>query len=409
MTNSHDESVTVPWCDADTHTFDHPFGFYIHVPFCSSRCGYCDFNTYTLDTYPGSDPTGQWVDTAQQEIRMGAQLAAQNGLDLPPVDTIFVGGGTPSLLGDKLVELLKTVRTEFGIARNAEITAEANPESTSPALFDAWRAGGVNRISLGMQSAEPRILKLLDRQHTPERASAAIKEATAAGFEHLNLDVIYGTPGESADEVVHSLETVLETEVDHVSAYALTVEPGTALFRKVRRGEIPPVDEDIQASRYLAIDKILYSAGFRWYEISNWAKLGEDGSTRSSRCRHNMGYWTGGNWWAVGPGAHGYLGGVRWSIRKNPRRYAELMAAGRYPADWCEVLSDEERLEETIMLQLRVAEGLPAEVLNAAQSQVAEQAVLDGLATWEGEPRSLVLTRRGRLLADGIVTNLLVA
>lgn len=408
MTTSCD-AVTVPWGKADRDTFNRPFGFYIHVPFCTSRCGYCDFNTYALDTYPGTDPIGTWVQTAQQEIRMGAQLAAQNGLTLPAVDTIFVGGGTPSLLGARLVQLLETVRTEFGIARDAEITAEANPESTSPALFDAWRAAGVNRISLGMQSSEPRILNLLDRQHTPERASAAIKEATAAGFEHLNLDVIYGTPGESADEVARSLETVLETDVDHVSAYALTVEPGTALFRNVRRGEIPPIDEDIQASRYLDVDTILHSAGFGWYEISNWAKWDDDGTTKHSRCRHNMGYWTGGNWWAVGPGAHGYLGGIRWSIRKNPRRYAELMAAGNYPADWCEVLSAEEQREESIMLQLRVAEGLPEEVLSSSQREVAEQTVADGLATWEGAPRSLVLTRRGRLLADGIVTNLLVA
>lgn len=409
MTISSFESVTVPWQKADTATFDRPFGFYIHVPFCTSRCGYCDFNTYALETYPGDDPIGDWVQTAQQEIRKSAEIIDRNELEIPAVDTIFVGGGTPSLLGERLVPLLDTVRSEFGVAKDAEITAEANPESTSPELFDNWREAGVTRLSLGMQSSEPRILGLLDRRHTPARATAAIKEAIAAGFEHLNLDIIYGTPGESSDEVARTLETVLETEVDHVSAYALTVEPGTALSRKVRRGEIPPVDEDLQASRYLAIDKILYSAGFRWYEISNWAKLGEDGTNQAARCRHNMGYWTGGNWWAVGPGAHGYLEGVRWSIRKNPRRYAELMEAGHYPADWCEVLSPEERQEETIMLQLRVAEGLPETVLNWQQREVAEQAVEDGLAKWKGEPRALVLTRRGRLLADGIVTNLLVA
>lgn len=406
---------TVPWEQVNRNTLNRPFGFYIHVPFCTSRCGYCDFNTYALSTYPGDDPIGTWVRTTQQEIQMGAQILAKQNLTLPPIDTVFFGGGTPSLLGERLGPLLETVRSEFGIADDAEITSEANPESTSPELFAAWRDVGVNRISLGMQSAQPHILHLLDREHSPQRATAAIQEAQAAGFHHLNLDLIYGTPGETAEDVARSLETVLETGVDHVSAYALTIEPGTALFRKVHHGDIAPIDEDIQAARYQQIDSLLQDAGFAWYEVSNWAKLDAQGSTIASRCRHNMGYWTGGNWWAVGAGAHGYLGGVRWSIRKNPRRYAEAMAAGNYPADWSEALTPEEITEEIIMLQLRVAEGLPAEVLTAPQLSVADQAVADGLATWQdtrgtGSPAlSLVLTRRGRLLADRLITDLLVA
>lgn len=394
----------VPWECTDREALaTRPFGIYLHVPFCTSRCGYCDFNTYALHTFPAGpsgDPITYWVEQLCHELRLGAQLLAERGVTLPFASTVFFGGGTPSLLGDRLPAILEVVRECFGIAPGAEITSEANPESTSPELFDCWRKAGVNRLSLGMQSSSSRILALLDRDHDPVRAVCAIREAKAAGFEHLNLDLIYGTPGETADEVARSVDTVVETGVDHVSAYALTVEPGTALFRKIKRGEIAPVDEDVQADRYYQIDAALQQAGFAWYEVSNWAR------SQESRCRHNLGYWEGGNWWAAGPGAHGYLGGVRWSIRKNPRSYGALLSHGIYPADWCEVLTEKELREETIMLRLRVRDGLHRSVLTPAQTQVAATVVEDGLATWEGE--YLVLTTRGRLLADGVIGDLLL-
>lgn len=394
----------VPWECVDRQALaTRPFGIYLHVPFCTSRCGYCDFNTYALHTFPAGhtgDPITTWADQLCHEIRLGAQLLADRGVTPPPASTVFFGGGTPSLLGDRLPAILAVVRECCGIAPGAEITSEANPESTSPELFECWRKAGVNRLSLGMQSSSPQVLALLDRNHDPTRAVSAIREAQAVGFEHLNLDLIFGTPGETADDVTRSVETVVETGVDHVSAYALTVEPGTALFRKIVRGEIAPVDEDVQADRYYQIDAALQQAGFAWYEVSNWARSHE------ARCRHNLGYWEGGNWWAAGPGAHGYLGGVRWSIRKNPRSYGALLAHGIYPADWCEVLTAEELREETIMLRLRVRDGLHRSVLTPAQAQVAATAVGDGLATWEGE--YLVLTTRGRLLADGVIGDLLL-
>lgn len=403
--SSNTSTPQVPWgCINRDALTTRPFGIYLHVPFCTSRCGYCDFNTYALHTFPAGptgDPITNWAEQLCHELRLGAQLLAKDNLTPPPASTVFFGGGTPSLLGEHLPGILSVVRECFGIAPGAEITSEANPESTSPELFDCWRQAGVNRLSLGMQSSFPRILALLDRDHDPARAVAAIHEAQAAGFEHLNLDLIYGTPGETAEDVARSIETVVETGVDHVSAYALTVEAGTALFRKVARGEIAPVDEDVQADRYYQIDAALQQAGFEWYEVSNWAR------SRDARCRHNLGYWEGGNWWAAGPGAHGYMGGVRWSIRKNPRSYGALLAHDIYPADWCEALTATELREETIMLRLRVRDGLPASVLTPQQTQVAATAVQDGLATWE--EGHLVLTTRGRLLADGLIGNLLLA
>ena len=397
--------VAVPWERADLDSIvSRPFGIYLHVPFCTSRCGYCDFNTYALRTFPpgpAGDPIAHWAEQLTKELRLGAQILTDHNITPPAANTVFFGGGTPSLLGRQLPKILDVVRECFGIAPGAEITSEANPESTSPELFDCWRAGGVNRLSLGMQSSEPRVLALLDRQHDPARAVAAIEEAQAAGFEHLNLDLIYGTPGETTDDVARSVDTVLATGVDHVSAYALTIEPGTALFRKVAHGEIDPIDDDMQADRYYQIDAALQEAGFHWYEVSNWARQ------RDARCRHNLGYWEGGNWWSAGPGAHGYMGGVRWSIRKNPRSYGELLAQGIYPADWCEKLTPAEIREETIMLRLRVRDGLGREYLNPAQIRVADTAVMDGLAVWIGD--RLVLTTRGRLLADGLIGDLLLA
>jgi putative oxygen-independent coproporphyrinogen III oxidase len=376
-----------------------PFGIYVHVPFCAARCGYCDFNTYTASELAGSgaSPDG-WLAAVRRELDLAVRTVGWR-----PVDTVFVGGGTPSLLGAaRLGEVLDAVREAFGLASGAEVTTESNPESTSPEFFGELAAAGFTRVSLGMQSAAPHVLRVLERRHTPGRAVAAALEARAAGIGHVNLDLIYATPGETDDDLRASLDAVLDAGVDHVSAYALIVEDGTAMARRVARGELPAPDDDVAAARYELIDDRLAAAGFDWYEVSNWA------SSPEATCRHNIGYWRDGDWWGLGPGAHSHVAGVRWWNVKHPARYAALLAAGESPEADRELLTDAERHTERVMLRLRLATGLPLGLLDGAGAAAAARAAGDGLL----DPVALaagraVLTRRGRLLADGVVHALL--
>jgi putative oxygen-independent coproporphyrinogen III oxidase len=375
---------------------DTPFGVYVHVPFCATRCGYCDFNTYTPKELGSSSSPSEWLDGVHRELGLAARMLGK------PVaaGTVFVGGGTPSLLGAKgLAGVLDAIRDSLGLAPGAEVSVEANPESTSPEFFAGIAEAGYTRVSLGMQSSAPHVLAVLGRVHTPQRPVVAARQARAGGISHVNLDLIYGTPGERPKDVAASLEAVLGAGVDHVSAYALVVEPGTALARRVARGELPAPDDDVLAERYEQIDATLAGAGLHWYEISNWA------AGPASRCRHNLGYWTGGNWWGVGPGAHSHIGGVRWWNVKHPARYAAALTAGRWPVAGWEELSPGEQYTERVMLGVRVAEGLPLSVLSAAGRAAAERAARHGLATLTDE--RLVLTLRGRLLADTVVRELL--
>jgi oxygen-independent coproporphyrinogen-3 oxidase len=376
-----------------------PFGIYVHVPFCKARCGYCDFNTYTASELAGSgaSPDG-WLDAVRRELDRAAAAVGPR-----PVDTVFVGGGTPSLLGAaRLGAVLDAVRGTFGLVDGAEVTTEANPESTSPAFFADLAAAGFTRISLGMQSAAPHVLRVLERRHTPGRPVEAAREARDAGIRHVNLDLIYATPGETDGDLRASVDAVLAAGVDHVSAYALIVEDGTALARRVARGELPAPDDDLAAARYELVDDRLAAAGFAWYEVSNWA------AGAQSACRHNLGYWLDGDWWGLGPGAHSHLAGTRWWNVKHPARYAALLAAGEPPEAGREVLTDDERATEQVMLRLRLASGLPLDLLDAAGRAAADRAaaegLLDGAALAEGRA---LLTRRGRLLADAVVRNLL--
>ncbi|MER5393965.1 radical SAM family heme chaperone HemW [Saccharopolyspora sp. NPDC002686] len=380
-----------------------PFGVYVHVPFCATRCGYCDFNTYTADELGSSAGFGSWLDGLKAELELGSRVLAQGGAPVPQAQTVFVGGGTPSLLGaQRLGEVVDAIRATFGLADEAEVTTESNPESTSPEFFAAIRDAGYTRVSLGMQSAAEHVLRVLERRHTPGRAVAAAREARAAGFEHVNLDLIYGTPGETDDDLRRSLEAVLSTGVDHVSAYALIVEDGTAMARKVRRGELPMPDDDVLADRYELIDRTLAEVGLTWYEVSNWA------SDEEAACRHNLGYWQGGDWWGAGPGAHSHVGGVRWWNVKHPARYASQLAEGNSPAAGRERLSAEDQRIERVMLELRVAEGLSIEALDESGVLAAKQAVTDGLLDREALTAGrCVLTGRGRLLADGVVQRLI--
>ncbi|MFC9664340.1 radical SAM family heme chaperone HemW [Nocardia sp. NPDC127606] len=376
------------------------FGVYVHVPFCATRCGYCDFNTYTAGELGTSASPQSWLEALRGELATAAAEFGALPSATPAVSTIFVGGGTPSLLGgDGLASVLDAVRANFTLAADAEVTTESNPESTSPEFFERLRAAGYTRISLGMQSAAQHVLKVLDRTHTPGRAVAAAKEARAAGFDHVNLDLIYGTPGETDADLDLSLDAVLAAGVDHVSAYSLIVEDGTALARKVRRGELPAPDDDVLAARYERIDARLADAGLTWYEVSNWA------ANDAARCQHNLGYWDGGDWLGAGPGAHSHVGGVRWWNVKHPARYADRVALGGLPAAGWEALTDDERYTEHLMLTVRLRTGLPLADLAPSASSALDRILADGLARVTGE--NLVLTDRGRLLADGIVRDLL--
>ena len=377
-----------------------PLGFYLHVPFCASRCGYCDFNTYTAKELGGGGSQASYAETAVAEVRQARHVLKE--LD-KPVETVFFGGGTPTLLpaGD-LGKMLAAVRDEFGLAPGAEVTTEANPESVDPAYLEALLEAGFTRVSFGMQSASSHVLRILDRQHTPGRALEAVKEATAAGFEHVNLDLIYGTPGESLDEWRASLESALSAQPDHVSAYALIVEDGTQLARRVRRGELPMPDDDDLADKYVLADEMLSAQGLNWYEVSNWARA-ED-----ARCRHNELYWRGDTWWGIGPGAHSHVGGVRWWNVKHPSAYAERLDAGDSPAYARETLDAETRRVERVLLEVRLAAGLPLDVLDEAGRAAVDAVVGDGLATIApADEGRLVLTRKGRLLADAVVRDLL--
>ncbi len=377
-----------------------PFGLYLHVPFCATRCGYCDFNTYTAGELGTSASPQSWLDGVRRELDLAAATFARESGSVPSVDTVFVGGGTPSLLGaDGLADLLGAARSSFTFSADAEVTTESNPESTSPAFFDGIRAAGYTRVSLGMQSAAPHVLAILDRTHTPGRAGDAAREAAAAGFDHVNLDLIYGTPGESDDDLDASLTAVLDAGVDHVSAYALIVEDGTALARRVRRGELPAPDDDVLASRYERIDARLGAAGFGWYEVSNWAR--GDGA----ECRHNLGYWDGGDWWGIGPGAHSHVNGTRFWNVKHPARYAETLANGALPIADSESLTSDEQHMERVMLTARLRAGMAAGDLSADEVARADSIASDGLLVRLGD--RYVLTDRGRLLADGVVRDIL--
>src|SRR4051794_3795304 len=371
-------------------------GIYLHVPFCATRCGYCDFNTYTATELGGGASQATYVDSALTELDLARKVLAD---DSRAVSTVFVGGGTPTLLpAEDLARLLRGVDERFGLAPGAEVTTESNPESVDARALAQLRDAGFTRMSFGMQSAREHVLAVLDRQHTPGRVQQVVREARAAGFDHINVDLIYGTPGETDDDWQASLDAAVETGADHVSAYSLIVEPGTRLAAQVKRGELPMPDDDVLAARYVMADETLQAAGFEWYEVSNWAR------SPAARCRHNLLYWTGGDWWGVGPGAHSHGGGVRWWNVKHPAAYAERLARYSSPTHAREQLDDEARRFEDVMLRLRLVEGLPLDTLSAGGRGAVDQVAADGLVDANLlDAGRLVLTQRGRLLADAVV------
>jgi putative oxygen-independent coproporphyrinogen III oxidase len=432
-----------------------PLGIYVHVPFCRTRCGYCDFNTYTHSELGGGASQQAYPATLRREIELARRVLAGNTDDnskrrpegagghspegagghspegtsghspegaghresrvsdedeidghrenlVPPVSTVFFGGGTPTLLPPaEIGAIIAAVNDAFGLLPGAEVTIEANPETVDQRSLSQLREHGVTRVSFGMQSDVERVLAVLDRQHAPGRPQQCAKWAREAGFEHVSLDLIYGTPGESDDDWRRSLDAALSAGPDHVSAYALIVEEGTRLAAKVRRGEIPAPDDDVLADRYLIADDMLHAAGLPWYEVSNWAASG------AARCQHNMLYWTGGHWWGFGPGAHSHVGGTRWWNVRHPSAYAARLEQGHSPAAAREILSPGERAMENIMLRLRLSDGLPLPQLSEAALAAAEGYVKTGhLARDAWASGRLVLTRDGRLLADAIIRDL---
>ena len=373
---------------------DKPLAFYLHVPYCSRRCGYCDFNTYTNSEFETGIGQGSWLESVKQEI----DLAAETLESAPEIDTVFFGGGTPTLLpASDLAAALDHLHQSFGLATNGEVTTESNPDSVNVEYLDALLAGGFTRISFGMQSASERILKLLDRTHQPGRSVEVAMQAKRAGFSHVNLDLIYGTPSETVTELRESVQAAISAGIDHLSAYALTIEEGTKLGKAKQLGKFPNTSEDDLAEKYEILDAELGAAGFNWYEISNWA-------LPNGESRHNRHYWRSHNWWGIGPGAHSHISGTRFFNVKHPTEWTKRLRSGQLPWHESEVLTSEDLAIEKLMLRLRMREGLHASELD---SQIAARLTDEGLFdSQQMQDGRAVLTLRGRLLADYVVREL---
>lgn len=375
------------------------FHGYVHVPFCKVRCGYCDFNTYTATELQGYPQTA-FIANLQVEIELAKQSVGKRELQ-----TVFFGGGTPTLLpASELAEALELLRQNFGIADGAEVTTEANPDTVDETYLQILKEAGFNRLSFGMQSAVPEVLATLERTHNP--AAVATNVAIAKGLRfQTSVDLIYGAPGETMEQWQESVRVALAMETDHISAYALIVEPATKLARQIASGEKPEPDEDLQADKYEWLDTELAKAGFEWYELSNWAR----GDVATSK--HNIAYWQGRDWWGFGPGAHSHVAGRRWSNVKHPTTYAKMLADLQIPSTDGEVLSNVEMQEERAMLELRLREGLSLDVVKGLNenharsiSELVASQLIEGKDALQGRA---VLTLQGRLLADFVLRKLL--
>jgi len=358
------------------------FGVYVHVPFCARACGYCDFAKWTDRAHL----TDAYVEACCVDVERRVATG-----ELAPATSVFFGGGTPSLLPPRsLVRILDAIPR----ARDAEVTVECNPDTVDPEKLATYRAGGVTRLSFGVQSMQPHVLTALGRTHDPENVTRSVAWARDAGFDTFNVDIIYGTPGESIGDWQATLEGVLALAPPHVSVYALTVEPSTPLGRSVAAGAPAPSDDD-QATKYELADDLLAAAGLGWYEVSNWARPGH-------RCLHNLLTWAGGDYAPVGCAAHGHRQGRRWWNVRTPERYIERVRRGLDPEAAHEIVDG--RDEEVLTLALRTRDG--AAIPHAAARE-ARALAADGLL--ELDRGRVVLTRRGRLLATAVTARLLVA
>lgn len=372
-------------------------GAYVHIPFCRVRCGYCDFNTYTASELRGVSQA-DYLTHLLAEMDIASRVLAEAGLPDRPLGTVFFGGGTPTLLpAEHLVAALQGLRSRFGLTADVEVTVEANPDTVDSEYFEQLRDAGFTRVSFGVQSAVPHVLSTLDRTHDPDAVPFVVQAARDAGLA-VSVDLIYGTPGESLSDWDRSIDLALSLETDHISAYALIVEEGTALARQINRGEISAPDDDLQAAMYERADARFRAAGLNWYEVSNWSRSTE---TRSA---HNRSYWTGEDWWGFGPGAHSHVGGVRWWNVKHPAAYAERLRSNSSPAHAREILTAADISLEELLLKSRLVEGFPSEKLD---HNIVESLVNDGhLDAQSAQAGRVVLTLRGRLLADEVVRRL---
>lgn len=377
--------------------------FYIHIPYCVKRCGYCDFNTYTPSELKISEGLSQisnsYIDLLLMEIKAAKVQVGQNA----NVPSIFFGGGTPSLMQpDDIGRVISTIKSEFTLLPDAEITMECNPDTVTKESLAAFRAMGVNRVSFGMQSAVEHVLATLDRTHNPENLLQVTTWAREVGFSEISVDLIYGTPGESLSDWQRSIEAALALPITHISAYALIIEEGTKLAAQIKRGEVAQVDDDLTAEKYLVADKAFTAAGFEWYELSNWAKSG-------SLSKHNLAYWLGDNWWGAGPGAHSHLNGKRFWNVKHPNLYRERVLANQSPVADSETLEELQIESERLMLSLRLPSGVDKQSLNELQlselSTYVESGHLDQ-ANWNQGRATLTLD--GRLIADRILRQILL-
>ena len=377
-----------------TNLFDlvnKPFSLYVHVPYCSKRCGYCDFNTYTPSELDREDQIEGWLNSAVKEIELARRVLKEE----LTIDTIFFGGGTPSLLDSNTVDnFIQSVKSNFKLKPGLEITIEANPDSITEEKSQRWLNSGINRVSIGMQSSTKEVLKKLDRTHNPDNVSHSVDILKKSGFDNFSLDLIYGTPGESLNDWENSLKDAIALNPPHISAYSLVIEPGTKMGAQLNRGEISQVNDDEAADKYQLADEILNKNNYSWYEISNWAK-------KDKECKHNLNYWLGNNWWGIGPGAHSHVNGVRWWNHKLPKVWRELLEKQNSPALAREVLSEDQIRSEQIMLLSRLRTGLGNQELdeNRIENLIANQ-----LATLD--TNKIVLTLKGRLLADEVFRQL---
>ena len=375
--------------------------FYVHIPYCVKRCGYCDFNTYTPSELREGGTlemvSNDYIDAVLKEIEI-ARVSAPG-----VVPTIFFGGGTPSLLpANDLGRVITAIKSGWSVSPNCEITLEANPDSVDASKLMAFREAGFNRVSFGMQSAQPHVLATLDRTHNPENVLRAIEGARAAGFSSVSVDLIYGTPGESLDDWRSTVESALALGVDHISAYALIVESGTKLANQIKRGELSMPDDDLMADMYLLVDRLAQESGLSWYELSNWSKPGHES-------QHNIAYWKNSNWWGLGPGAHSHKDGVRWWNIKHPTAYKAALFAGTTVIAESEVLTPAQLADEAIMLPIRMREGIALANLSPEQiSRVSPYSQSGHVDPLKWESGILQLTPEGRLIADRIVRELVV-
>lgn len=375
---------------------------YVHVPYCSVRCGYCDFNTYAAEDFGDGVNRLSYAEDAIRELDLAAGVLTRSGLPARPLSTVFFGGGTPTRLpAEDLARILRAGIERFGIVDGAEVTTEANPDSVTREDLALLKEAGFTRVSFGMQSAVPRVLAVLDRTHTPANVPKVVSWAREVGLQ-TSVDLISGAPGETLAEWETSVRAAIDCAPDHISAYSLIVEPGTKLAAQIRRGELSPVDDDAQADMYLLADRLFGEAGYSWYEVSNWSR------SEDTRSRHNLAYWRNRDWWGIGPGAHSHINGVRWWNLKHPVPYAHHVRQGLSPAAAREHLDADTRYVEDVMLAARIREGVAIEDLRGpgreAVGWLEGQGLIEPQARAEGR---VVLTLRGRLLGDAVVRTLL--